>query len=117
MARALDTSFRVTQQIVVPAPFGLEYVLPVGEYHPTYVDGHGVFYASPTGVVARSGNDERVHPGGIHMGAQPGRYDSFPSLYVDFGRGTLWKLPLPGDVRKAAYGTHVVFVVNGEEVR
>lgn len=116
-ARAVDTSFRVTQPIVVPAPFGLEYVLPVGEYHPTYVDGHGVFYASPTGVIARKGTDERVHPGGIHMGAHPGRYDAVPSLYVDFGSGTLWKLPLPEDVRNAAYGTKVVFVVNGEEVR
>lgn len=79
-ARALDTSVRVIQEIVVPAPFGLEYVLPVGEYRSTHVDGHGIFYASPTGVIARRGKEERVHPGGIHMAAQPGRYDSFPSL-------------------------------------
>lgn len=116
-ARALDTSFRVFQEIVVPAPFGQEYILPVGEYRPTHVDGHGVFYASPSGVIARKGTEQRALTGGIHMASQPGRYDSFPSLYVDFGSGTYWKLPLPDEVRAASYGTRVVFVVNGQEVR
>jgi hypothetical protein len=116
-ARALDTAFRVVHEIVVPAPLGIDYVLPVGEYRPTHIDVHGIFYASPTGVTARKGDEHHVLPGGIHMASRPGRYDSFPSLYVDFGSGTFSKYPLPEDLAAQVYGTSVVFVVGGEEVR
>jgi hypothetical protein len=91
-------------------------VLPAGEYMPRYVDRHGVFYASPNGVVRRSSAGETTLEGGIHMASQPGQYFSFPSLYVDFGGGSIHKMPLPDDVARESYGSHVVFLYNGQPV-
>jgi hypothetical protein len=113
---AIDTAFRVKQPIVVPAPPSHEYVLPVGDYLPRYVDRHGVYYASPTGVVQRSGSGESKREGGIHMASQPGRYYSYPSLYVDFGGGGIHKLPFPEEVRRGSYGSHIVFLYKGQPV-
>jgi hypothetical protein len=113
---AIDTAFRVKQSFAVPAPFSQEYVLPVGDYLPRYVDRHGVYYASPTGVVQRSGEGEKTLEGGIHMASQPGRYFSYPSLYVDFGGGSFHKLPLPQDLARETYGSQVVFLYKGEPV-
>lgn len=73
---AIDTAFRVKQAIVVSGPLSQEYVLPIGDYLPRYVDRHGVFYASPTGVVQRSSDSEKTLEGGIHMASQPGQYYS-----------------------------------------
>ncbi len=113
---AIDTAFRVKQAIVVNGPLSQEYVLPVGDYLPRYVDRHGVFYASPTGVVKRSSDGEKTLEGGIHMASQPGQYYSYPSLYVDFGGGSLYKLPLPDEVTRDSYGSQVVFLYKGEPV-
>jgi hypothetical protein len=113
---AIDTAFRVKQEIVVKAPISKEYVLPVGDYAPRFVDGHGVFYASPTGVVERVSDGEKTLEGGIHMASQPGHYYSFPSLWVDFGGQNIAKLPLPEEVTRSSYGTHVVFLYKGEPV-
>ena len=113
---AIDTAFRVKQAIIVPAPLSQEYALPVGEYLPRYVDRHGVYYASPAGVLRRSGDGEKRFEGGIHMPSQPDRYFSYPSLYVDFGDKDIHKLPLPDDVRRGSYGSHVVFLYKGQPV-
>jgi hypothetical protein len=113
---AIDTAFRVKQAIVVPAPLSQEYVLPVGDYMPRFVDRHGVYYASPNGVVRRSSSGEKTFEGGIHMASQPGRYFTFPSLYVDFDGVGIRKLPLPEDVARESYGSHVVFLYRGQPV-
>lgn len=113
---AIDTAFQVKQPIVIKA-FSFESVLPVGDYAPRFVDGHGVFYASPTGVIQRSSKGERTLPGGIHMASQPGHYYSFPSLYVDFGDGSFSKLPLPDEVTRESYGSQVVFLYKGQPVQ
>lgn len=114
---ASATSVLVKQAIVVPVPFSSkEYVLPAGEYMPMYADGHGIFYASPNGVVQRDGNSERVFLGGIHFPSGPGHYYSFPSLYIDLPVFGISKLSLPEDVRQSTYGSHVVFLVNGESI-
>jgi len=113
---AIDTAFRVKQAVVIPAPLSQEYVLLPGEYLPRYVDGHGVYYASPEGVLQRSSKGERKLAGGIHMASQPDRYFSYPSLYVDFGDGNLAKLPMPDSVRSTTYGSHVVFLYKGQPV-
>jgi hypothetical protein len=113
---AIDTAFRVKQAIVVPSPPSQEYVLPVGDYLPRYVDRHGVYYASPTGVVQRSGESKKTREGGIHMASQPGRYYSYPSLYVDFGGRGIHKLPFPEEVRRGSYGSHIVFLYKGQPI-
>jgi hypothetical protein len=112
---AHETGYLVREQVLVPAPFGRTYVLLPGEYHPTHIDGHGVFYASPLGIVEREGEAERTLTGGIHSPNQGGRYYSFPALFVDLGDGTFSKLPLPEEVLRL-YGTAIVFTHNGKPV-
>jgi hypothetical protein len=110
---AINSSFLVKQEIVVPVNLSPDYVLPPGEYTPLYADRHGIYYASPSGVVQRSDDGERTFPGGIHFPNQPDRYYTFPSLYVDLPVFGISKYPLPESVRKSTWGSHIVFLYNG----
>jgi hypothetical protein len=113
---AVHTSFLVKQDIVVPVSLSPDYVLPPGEYLPQYADQHGIFYASPSGVIQRSDEGDRLYPGGIHFPSQPDRYYTFPSLYVDLPVLGITKYPLPASVRRSTWGSHVVFLLDGEPV-
>lgn len=112
----MKSSFLVKQEIVVPVDLSPDYVLPPGEYLPRYADRHGVFYESPSGVIQRSDDAERTYPGGIHFPSQPDRYYTFPSLYVDLPTFGPTKYPLPDSVRTSTWGTHIVFLFNGQPV-
>ncbi len=113
---AIDSSIIVKKEILVPGPFSQDYLLPVGEYRPTHADSHGIFYASPNGVVERTREGEKLYDGGIHFPSQPGRYYTYPSLYLDRPALGFAKLPFPEEVRKDTYGTHIVFMLNGEPI-
>jgi hypothetical protein len=112
---AVETTFRVKERLAVAVPFGRVFILPPGEYRPTHIDRHGVFYASPTGVTERQGDSERQIMGGIHQPTEVGTYYSFPSLFVDLGDGSYSKYPLPAEVIRG-YGRLFVFTRNGQEV-
>lgn len=105
---------RVKAVIEVPAPFSVVYVLPVGEYLPAYADGHGAYFASPTGVVERADGSERTLVGGLHLPNAGGESYSYPSLYVESSPRNPSKLPLPSDQLKS-YGENVVFALDGVE--
>jgi len=111
----VETGYLVRQPVAVQAPFGITYTLPEGEYVPTHVDDHGIFYASPTGVLETNGETERNRAGGIHSPREPGQYYSYPSLYVDRGDGDFSKLPLPDEVLQL-YGDVIVFTHLGYPV-
>ncbi len=113
---ATRVTVRVTKPIDVGAPFSTVYVLPIGEYRPVLADDKGVYFASPTGVVERSGDEEKTLPGGLHLPNAHVRYYSFASFYVEFSPGDPTKLPLDDETR-ARYGDSVVFTVDGKEMR
>jgi hypothetical protein len=111
---ASRVTVRVKAEMEVPAPGSVVYVLPVGEYRPVYADGHGAYFASPTGVVERADGSERSIAGGLHLPNEGGRYYSFPSLYVESSPGNPSKLPLPS-AQLESYGKNVAFAVDGVE--
>ena len=113
-ARALDTSYRVKDSLVVAGPQGREYLLPVGEYRPKEADARGELYAAPMGVTERAGFSKRSVPGGIWVANTPGRPFEHPSLWIDRGRGRIERLPLPASAL-GRYGDALVFAVDGEE--
>jgi hypothetical protein len=114
-ARALDTTYRVKDQVIVPAPRQLEYVLPIGEYHPRHADDEGVFYASPTGITERAGFSKRVVAGGVYVALAPGRAFEHPLVYVERSDGSVTRLPMPAAALRR-YGDALAFAVNGEEL-
>ncbi len=116
-ASAIRSAFLVKKEIVVPVSLSPDYVLPPGEYQPTLADGHGIFYASPSGVVQRTVEAERTYPGGIHFPSRPDRYYTFPSLYVDLPIFGITKYPLPESVRTSIWGSHIIFLYDGEPVQ
>lgn len=111
-----ETGYLVRHEVLVRAPFGVTYTLPKGNYVPTHLDDHGVFYQSPTAVVERTGESERSLIGGIHSPREPGHYYSYPSLYIDLGDDKYSKLPLPDEVRQL-YGTTIVFTHLGQPIQ
>ena len=113
---ATRVTVRVKQTLEVDAPLSLVYVLLEGEYRPRYADAHGVYFASPSGVLERSGDEERTLAGGLHLPNAGGQYYSFPSLYVELSEGEPRKLALPDELR-SQYGQSVVFAVEGVEQR
>jgi hypothetical protein len=115
-APAIRSAFLVKREIVVPVSLSPDYVLPPGEYKPELADGHGIFYASPSGVIQRTGKGERTYRGGIHFPNQPGRYYSFPSLWVDLPAFGISKYPLPDSVRTSTWGSHIIFLYDGKPV-
>ncbi len=115
-APAVNSSFLVKEEILVPVDLSPDFVLPPGEYLPQYADKHGIYYASPSGVVRRSKDGDENYPGGIHFPSQPSRYYTFPSLYVDLSALGPMKYPLPESVRRSTWGTHIVFLYDGKPI-
>lgn len=113
---ASRVTVRVKQALEVSAPFSVVYVLPVGEYRPVYADDHGVYFASPSGVVERASGKAQTLPGGLHLPNAGGRYYSFPSMYIEVSKGKPETLPLPEELL-TSYGENVVFAVDGVEQR
>jgi hypothetical protein len=111
---ASRVTVRVKVEMEVAAPGSIVYVLPVGEYRPVYADGHGAYFASPTGVIERADGSERSIAGGLHLPNEGGQYYSFPSLYVETSPGNPSKLPLPSE-QLHSYGKNVAFAVDGVE--
>jgi len=111
---ALDTSYRVKDQLTVVGPGGSEYILLVGEYRPKHADAAGILYASPKGVLERAGFSKHALPGGVYVENSPGRPYLRPSLWVERRRGKLTRLPLPASAL-SRYGDALVFAVDGEE--
>lgn len=116
-APAIRSAFLVKQEIVVPVSISPDYVLLPGEYKPELTDRHGIFYAAPSGVVQRTEKGVRTYRGGIHFPNQPDRYYTFPSLWVDLPAFGTTKYPLPDSVRTTTWGTHIVFMYDGEPVQ
>jgi hypothetical protein len=114
-ARALDTSYRVKDQVIVPAPDAVEYVLPVGEYRPRHADDEGIFYAAPTGLTERAGFSKRVVPGGIYVASAPGRPFEHPAVWVERSDGRVVRLAMPGSALRR-FGAVLAFAVDGEEL-
>ncbi|OGP82059.1 MAG: hypothetical protein A2Y95_00785 [Deltaproteobacteria bacterium RBG_13_65_10] len=111
---AMETSLLVKRECSLSGG-GRVYLLPVGEYHPTQVDSHGVFYAAPSGVTEKRGDTERTIPGGIHFPNSGGQYYSFLSMWVALWEGDISKLPLPDECWKP-YGSTVSLTRNGREL-
>jgi hypothetical protein len=114
-APALETSYRVKDQVIVSASSAVEYVLPVGEYRPRHADDEGIFYAAPTGLLERAGFSKRVVPGGIYVASGPGRPFEHPAVYVERSDGRVVRLPMPGSALRR-YGAAFAFAVGGEEL-
>ena len=112
---AQDTSYRVKDRVVAPAPNGREYVLPIGEYRPTGADETGVLYAAPSGVIEKAGFSKRSVPGGIWVELSPGG-PRRPALWVERSGGRIERLPLPVSAL-SRYGDALVVAVGGEEKR
>ena len=113
---ASRVTVHVKQALEVRAPLAVVYVLPVGEYRPVYADGHGVYFASPTGVIERSSGAEKTLAGGLHLPNAGGQYYSFPSMYTEASEGKPETLPLPEELL-THYGENVVFAIDGVEQR
>jgi hypothetical protein len=112
---AIETTVRVKRAFSIDSLLMAHtYVLPEGEYLPAKIDRHGIFYASPRGIIEQSSKSEQRVGGGIYMPVSGGFY-SFPSLYVDMGDGHLSKVALPEEVVRGQ-GQIVVFTRNGLEV-
>jgi hypothetical protein len=113
-ARALDTSFRVKDRVAIPGPHGSEYLLPIGEYRPSSVDGDGIYYAAPQGVLEHAGFAKRAVPGGIFVPSGPGSPWEHALLYVLREDGRPMKIAIPAVDLDRPDGA-LRFAVKGEE--
>src|SRR5215468_2036576 len=108
-ARALDTSFRVKDRVALTGAHGAEYLLPIGEYRPALIDAGGVYYASPQGILERTGFAKRTVAGGIFVPSGAADPWERAQVYVDREDGRMLKIAI-----ERADGA-LRFAVKGEE--
>jgi len=64
----------------------IRYTLPAGIYIPEFQDDRGIFYKAPSHITEVRGKKIRRLRGGLYLPKETGKYYSFPSLYVFFGK-------------------------------
>lgn len=111
---AVETTILVKEPRTVPIA-GRTLTLTVGEYRPTHVDSHGVFYSAPEGLLEVREGKQRPLVGGIHIPTAAGRYYSSLSIWVALWEGDFSKLPF-ADAWSRAYGQTWAMTRNGKEM-